>query len=305
MIGAGPCARARSASAAVVDDDGRRRCCPSARSRYDTLVIAVGSESNDFGVPGRRRARDRRSTRRARPSASTAGCSPRACAPTRARRRGGEGVVEDRDHRRGRDRRRARGGDPADDARARGLRPRPPRSRARHPDHGRSRRRRASCRRCPRRSPPRRPSCSASSTSTCASTRRSSRSTDEAVQTASGERYRGRPRRVGGRHPRAGAGSPACGLETNRANQLVVAQTLQSTRRSDVFALGDCAACPWPEAGPKARSCRRARRWRTSRRRCWSQVDARAPRRQAAAGVPASATTARSCRSASCPPSAR
>ncbi len=36
------------------------------------------------------------------------------------------------------------------------------------------------------------------------------------------------------------------GLETNRINQLVVAQTLQTTHDPDVFALGDCAACPRP-----------------------------------------------------------
>jgi NADH:quinone reductase (non-electrogenic) len=36
------------------------------------------------------------------------------------------------------------------------------------------------------------------------------------------------------------------GLETNRLNQLVVLETLQTTRDPDVFALGDCAACPWP-----------------------------------------------------------
>ena len=35
------------------------------------------------------------------------------------------------------------------------------------------------------------------------------------------------------------------GLETNRINQLVVEQTLQTTRDPDVFAMGDCAACPW------------------------------------------------------------
>ena len=39
------------------------------------------------------------------------------------------------------------------------------------------------------------------------------------------------------------------GLETNRINQLVVRPTLQTTLDDDVFALGDCAACPWPEAG--------------------------------------------------------
>jgi NADH dehydrogenase len=35
------------------------------------------------------------------------------------------------------------------------------------------------------------------------------------------------------------------GLETNRINQLVVLPTLQTTRDERVFALGDCAACPW------------------------------------------------------------
>lgn len=35
------------------------------------------------------------------------------------------------------------------------------------------------------------------------------------------------------------------GLETNRINQLVVQQTLQTTQDSDIFAFGDCAACPW------------------------------------------------------------
>lgn len=39
------------------------------------------------------------------------------------------------------------------------------------------------------------------------------------------------------------------GLETNRINQLVVEQTLQSTRDVNIFAIGDCAACPWPEKG--------------------------------------------------------
>ena len=37
------------------------------------------------------------------------------------------------------------------------------------------------------------------------------------------------------------------GMETNRINQLVVRQTLQTTRDESVFAFGDCAACPWPE----------------------------------------------------------
>ncbi len=38
------------------------------------------------------------------------------------------------------------------------------------------------------------------------------------------------------------------GLETNRINQLVVRPTLQTTLDDDIFAIGDCAACPWPEA---------------------------------------------------------
>jgi len=37
------------------------------------------------------------------------------------------------------------------------------------------------------------------------------------------------------------------GLETNRMNQLLVTQSLVATRDACVFAIGDCAACPWPE----------------------------------------------------------
>lgn len=48
------------------------------------------------------------------------------------------------------------------------------------------------------------------------------------------------------------------GLETNRINQLVVQQTLQTTRDPGVFAFGDCASCPWPEKNvsipPRAQS---------------------------------------------------
>jgi NADH dehydrogenase len=36
------------------------------------------------------------------------------------------------------------------------------------------------------------------------------------------------------------------GLETNHINQLVVDQTLK-TSDDDVFAMGDCAACPWTD----------------------------------------------------------
>ena len=36
------------------------------------------------------------------------------------------------------------------------------------------------------------------------------------------------------------------GLETNRINQLVVRRTLQTTRDDHIFAMGDCASCPRP-----------------------------------------------------------
>lgn len=37
------------------------------------------------------------------------------------------------------------------------------------------------------------------------------------------------------------------GLESNRIDQLVVRTTLQTTRDDDIFAFGDCAACPQPD----------------------------------------------------------
>jgi NADH dehydrogenase len=40
------------------------------------------------------------------------------------------------------------------------------------------------------------------------------------------------------------------GLEVNAINQLVVTPTLQTTRDAHVFAIGDCAACPWLGAEP-------------------------------------------------------
>jgi NADH dehydrogenase len=43
------------------------------------------------------------------------------------------------------------------------------------------------------------------------------------------------------------------GLEINRINQLVVHQTLQTTWDENVFALGDCSACPWPGGGSAGR----------------------------------------------------
>lgn len=38
------------------------------------------------------------------------------------------------------------------------------------------------------------------------------------------------------------------GLETNRINQLAVLPTLQTTRDEHIFAFGDCAACPQPDS---------------------------------------------------------
>lgn len=37
------------------------------------------------------------------------------------------------------------------------------------------------------------------------------------------------------------------GLPTNRLGQVIVSQTLQTIIDPDIFALGDCASCPWPE----------------------------------------------------------
>jgi len=47
------------------------------------------------------------------------------------------------------------------------------------------------------------------------------------------------------------------GLESNKLNQLVVLPTLQTTRDPNIFALGDCSACEWKDARnvpPRAQS---------------------------------------------------
>jgi NADH dehydrogenase len=54
--------------------------------------------------------------------------------------------------------------------------------------------------------------------------------------------------------PTLGAGDP---LESNKLNQLVVSATLQTTRDPAIFAFGDCAACPQPDGSwvpPRAQS---------------------------------------------------
>jgi NADH dehydrogenase len=53
------------------------------------------------------------------------------------------------------------------------------------------------------------------------------------------------------------------GLETNGLNQLVVSTTLQTTRDENIFVIGDCAACPW--GGISTASFRHAHRRRISR----------------------------------------
>ena len=45
----------------------------------------------------------------------------------------------------------------------------------------------------------------------------------------------------------AGALRELDGLESNRLNQLIVRNTLQTTRDDDVFALGDCCSVPWKD----------------------------------------------------------
>ena len=67
---------------ATYDEEGRADHAASATIPYDTLVIAIGSLTNDFGTPGVARARDRRWTRPSRPRASTAAWSTPASAPT-------------------------------------------------------------------------------------------------------------------------------------------------------------------------------------------------------------------------------
>lgn len=70
--------------------------------------------------------------------------------------------------------------------------------------------------------------------------------TPQGVQTAAGE-FIPADLRVWA----AGVKAPALlrgveGLETNRADQLVVRPTLQTTRDERIFAIGDCCACPRP-----------------------------------------------------------
>ncbi|MDH3514104.1 MAG: NAD(P)/FAD-dependent oxidoreductase, partial [Gammaproteobacteria bacterium] len=76
--------------------------------------------------------------------------------------------------------------------------------------------------------------------------RRVTRVIAEGVQTHDGQFFHGSHRVWA-----AGIRAPAflhelAGLETSRLNQLVVRPTLQTTRDENIFAIGDCAACPQP-----------------------------------------------------------
>jgi NADH dehydrogenase len=80
------------------------------------------------------------------------------------------------------------------------------------------------------------------------------------------------------------------GLETNRINQLVVRATLQTTRDDDVFALGDCAACPWlgkdgamsGEGPPRAANCAPVGGSEAAQPQAWGGQVTVPPRAQAA-----------------------
>lgn len=81
--------------------------------------------------------------------------------------------------------------------------------------------------------------------------------TDEGIRTSDGRLIR-----AGIRVWAAGIKAPDFlneldGLETNGINQLVVRPTLQTTLDDDIYAFGDCAACPLPDGGlvpPRAQS---------------------------------------------------
>jgi NADH dehydrogenase len=149
---------------------------------------------------------------------------------------------------------------------------------------------------------------------------RLSRSTERCCASSASSAYRRQGRRGAGRRRAPGrrpvlpaeltvwaAGVKAAefltrldGLETNRINQLLVRQTLQTTLDDDIFALGDCAACPWPE---KNGFVRHAPRPPTSRPRTCSSRSAAAST-ASRCRTTATAISARWSRSASSAPSA-
>ena len=66
------------------------------------------------------------------------------------------------------------------------------------------------------------------------------------------------------------------GLEQGRGHQIVVNETLATTRDPDIFAFGDCADCPWPHAGkPDARVPPRAQAARQQGQMLVKTIEAR------------------------------
>lgn len=235
--------------AAVVDDEGAE-ILPARDLRHDTLVVAVGSESNDFGVPG------------------VAGHAIAIDTPPQA----------ERFHRRllaasvRADARKAEGGEGRIDvviigAGATGvelaaeIRQTAREHAAYGLDHLEPDRdlRIALVEAAPRILPPLSADIAAAATRLLAELgvdvhagERVVEVTDAEVRTAGGRRF---PADLvvwaaGIRAP--GWLADLDGLETNRAHQLVVRETLQTTADGDVFAFGDCAACPWPRHGEGA-----------------------------------------------------
>ena len=256
----------REVHVAAVRRRGRHRVTPQREFRYDTLVIAVGSLSNDFGTPGCHGARDRARDARARralppPAGECLHPRPRAVRAAAARAAAAS--------------RSSAPAPPASSSPPSCTAPRARSSRTGSTASTRSsdlkitssRRRSASCRRC-RSGCPRRDG--------AADGPRRRRSTRRRAWPRSSPTACGSP--TGAAIPAelvvwaAGIKAPdflngLAGLETNRINQLVVLPTLQTTRDERIFAFGDCAACPWPEKNGSW--CRRARRPRTSRPRTW------------------------------------
>jgi NADH dehydrogenase len=71
--------------------------------------------------------------------------------------------------------------------------------------------------------------------------------TAEAVRTASGREVASQFTVWAAGIRCAGVLADLDGLESNRIHQLVVQPTLATTRDADIFALGDCAACEWKD----------------------------------------------------------
>ena len=291
--------RARSWSRRVADEEGREITARARAFRYDTLVLAIGSESPTTSARRACASTRSRSTRAAGRTASTAGWSTPASAPTlsrAARRR----AAPHRDHRRRRHRRRARRRAAPHDARAgrpSGSTASTPSATSASPDRGR-------------------PAHPAGAARARRRRRRSQLLQKLGVDVRTGEKVievtADGVRLASGGVPAdlvvwaAGVSAPtSCsdldGLETNRINQLVVLPTLQTTRDPDIFAIGDCAACPWQGDGatvpPRAQAAHQEASHLVKQLRA-------PPRRQAARALTATATSARWSRSATTTPSA-